>query len=177
MKIIDDLIEREGGYSDHAADKGGPTMYGITEKVARSLGYAGDMKNLPRAFAVAVYEDEYINKPGFGRVLAVSPAIAEEMIDTGVNMGVSHPGAWLQRVLNVMNNQGKLYPPLSVDGKIGNVTISALQIVLKHRGKDGETVILRALNCLQGARYLDITENRGANAAFFFGWMLNRVKI
>jgi hypothetical protein len=38
-------------------------------------------------------------------------------------------------------------------------------------------VILRALNCLQGARYFDITETRAANEEFFFGWMLNRVEI
>ncbi|QYF95591.1 hypothetical protein KY495_10815 [Massilia sp. PAMC28688] len=177
MKIIDDLIAREGEYSAHPADRGGPTRWGITEAVARQRGYAGDMRALPREFAAAVYTHDYINKPGFGLVLAVSQIIGEEMIDTGVNMGVSLPGAWLQRILNAMNQEARLFPDLVVDGAIGPATISALRSVLAKRGYSGEVVIARALNCLQGARYLEITEKRAANEAFFYGWMLNRVGI
>ena len=46
--LIDGLIEREGGYVNHPADKGGPTCFGITEAVARAHGYAGAMRSLPR---------------------------------------------------------------------------------------------------------------------------------
>ena len=35
--LINDLIEREGGYVNHPADKGGPTCFGITEAVARRM--------------------------------------------------------------------------------------------------------------------------------------------
>ena len=35
-ELIDELIEREGGYANHPADKGGPTRFGITEAVARA---------------------------------------------------------------------------------------------------------------------------------------------
>ena len=35
-QLIDDVIAREGGYSDHPADRGGPTRWGITERVARA---------------------------------------------------------------------------------------------------------------------------------------------
>ena len=42
-RLIDALIEREGGYVDHPADKGGPTCFGITEAVARAHGYRGAM--------------------------------------------------------------------------------------------------------------------------------------
>jgi lysozyme family protein len=41
--LIDALIDREGGYVNHPADRGGPTRYGITEAVARAHGYAGAM--------------------------------------------------------------------------------------------------------------------------------------
>lgn len=174
-KLIAALIEREGEYSNHPSDTGGATRWGITEKVARAHGYAGDMRALPQAFAVEVYTNTYINAPGFGKVLAVSEMIGDEMIDTGVNMGTGHPGPWLQRILNVMNQRGKLFPDLTVDGAIGPATISALRIVLAMRGKDGEKIIARALNCLQGSRYLEITENREANEDFYSGWMLHRV--
>ena len=46
-ELIDDVIEREGGYVNHPADRGGPTNWGITEAVARRQGYVGDMRALP----------------------------------------------------------------------------------------------------------------------------------
>lgn len=177
LDIIDALIEREGDFSDNPADKGGATRWGITEAVARKSGYAGDMRALPRGFAVAVYTKQYINGPGFNKVHALSAAIGEEIIDTGVNMGISVPGPWLQRILNAMNQQARTFPDLVVDGDIGPATLAALRSVLEQRGADGERVIVRALNCLQGVRYLELTEKRAANEAFFFGWMLNRVEV
>ena len=36
-ELIDELIEREGGYVSHPADKGGPTCFGITEAARRYL--------------------------------------------------------------------------------------------------------------------------------------------
>jgi lysozyme family protein len=177
MKIIDDLIAREGGYTNHSADLGGPTSYGITEAVARANGYTGLMRDFKRDMAVAIYTRQYINEPGFNKVLAVSQTVGEEMIDTGVNMGVSLPGPWLQRILNALNQQGRTFPDLVVDGALGPATIAALRSVIEQRGYAGEVAIARALNCLQGARYLDITEKRPANEAFFFGWLTNRVGI
>lgn len=174
-KIIDGIIDREGEYSDHPNDKGGPTRWGITEKVARSKGYAGDMRTLPRSFAAAIYAYNYIEAPGFGKVLAVSSRIAEEMIDTGVNMGVSVPGTWLQRILNALNRQGKDYPDIKVNGQIGPATIAALRGLIAKRGLQGEAAVVIALQCQQGVRYLDITEARQQNEDFYFGWLINRV--
>lgn len=176
-QLIDGLIGREGKYSNHPSDTGGETMWGITIAVARANGYTGPMRDMPRATAAAIYRNEYFVKPGFDQVYALSQPIAEELFDTGVNMGVSVPGPWLQRILNVLNNHGKDYAQLTVDGKIGPGTAVALRSFLNRRGAAGEKVILRALNCQQGARYLDITEKREANEDFYFGWLLNRVEI
>ncbi|MEO6224401.1 MAG: glycosyl hydrolase 108 family protein, partial [Sphingomicrobium sp.] len=52
--IIGRLIDREGGYVNNPADKGGPTIFGITEAVARAQGYAGPMRTMPRAEAEAI---------------------------------------------------------------------------------------------------------------------------
>jgi hypothetical protein len=48
---------------------------------------------------------------------------------------------------------------------------------LKARGSQGEVVLLRMLNALQGARYIEITEERVQNEDFIYGWFLNRVVI
>lgn len=176
-QMIDDLIGREGRYSFNINDAGGETMWGITAETARRNGYMGAMSMMPRATAATIYRNEYLVKPGFDLVLAVSPRIAEEMFDTGVNQGSGLPGAWLQRILNALNRQGRDYPDIGVDGRIGPATIAALRACLDRRGVDGETAILRALNCQQGVRYLDITEARPQNEDFYFGWLLNRVEI
>ena len=49
------LLGHEGNYSDHPADPGGKTRYGITEAVARDVGYRGDMRDLPLDLAKRVY--------------------------------------------------------------------------------------------------------------------------
>ena len=53
-RLIDEVISLEGGYSDHPADRGGPTRWGVTEAVARAHGYAGSMRHFPRAQAAAI---------------------------------------------------------------------------------------------------------------------------
>lgn len=176
-QMIDDLIGKEGRYSFHPNDTGGETMWGVTAAVARANGYVGAMINMPRAMAGNIYRAEYFVKPGFDKVYGVSQAIAEEMFDTGVNMGVSIPGPWLQRILNVLNREQADYADIAVDGKIGPGTIAALRAYLNKRGQEGEKVILRLLNCLQGVRYIEITEKRAANEAFTHGWALNRLEI
>ena len=84
-------------------------------------------------------------------------------------------GEFIQRLLNVMNNQGAYYPEVMVDGDMGPGTVSALLAYLKKRPKDGELVMVRGLNCLQGAFYITLAERRQKDEAFIFGWFLNRI--
>lgn len=174
--IIDATIGKEGGYVDHPDDRGGPTRWGITEKVARANGYTGDMRMLPRETAILIYRNEYFIKPGFARVATVSEAIAEELFDTGVNMGTDYPRRWLQQWLNALNRGGTDYADIAEDGAIGGGTIAALKSFIAVRGKTGgESVMLKALNGSQTARYLDLARNRVQNESFVFGWLANRI--
>ena len=52
--LVERVIDREGGYVNNAADKGGPTNFGITEAVARAQGYRGSMRSLRREEAVDI---------------------------------------------------------------------------------------------------------------------------
>lgn len=176
-EIFNAILNREGGYVNHPADRGGPTNWGVTEKVARAHGYNGDMRNMARQQALAIYEADYWYGPRFDQVAAVSPAIAAELCDTGINMGPSVPSKWFQRWLTAMNDGGRLYPDLIADGNIGPRTITALRQYLAARGAEAERVLLRALNCSQGARYLELAEQRPANEAFLYGWVRERVQL
>lgn len=174
-ELIDALIEREGGFANHPADRGGRTKYGITEAVARAQGYRGAMRNLPRDEAATIYKRLYWLRPRFDQVAKRSAKIAAELFDTGVNMGPAVAATFLQRALSALNRERKDYPDLVPDGKIGPATLAALDAFLKIRRPGGEAVLLRALDALQGERYLRLAERRPANEAFLYGWLANRL--
>ncbi|MEJ7927842.1 glycosyl hydrolase 108 family protein [Sphingobium sp. AN641] len=174
-ELIDDVIVREGGYSDHPADRGGPTNWGITQAVARANGYAGAMRALPRATAANIYRRLYWERPGYAFVAETSWTIAAELFDTGVNMGVATATGMLQRALNALNRNQKDYPDLIVDRALGGKTLSALAAFMALRGKAGETVLLKAIEAMQGERYIALAEQRPANEAFLYGWLANRI--
>jgi len=173
--LIDELIGREGGYVDHPADRGGPTRWGITQQVALAYGYAGDMHELPRETAEAIYRERYWSGPGFAQVAARAPAIANELLDTGVNMGPGTATRFLQRALNVLNRRASAYPDIAVDGALGRMTLLALDMLLERRGADGERVLLGMLNAQQSVRYIELAERDPTQEEFQFGWQLQRV--
>ena len=174
-ELIDELIDREGGFVDHPADRGGPTCWGITQAVARGDGWAEPVRRLPRARAAAIYRRLYWLKPGLDLVASAAPAVAAELFDTGVNMGPAVAAAFLQRALNALNRRASDYPDVVLDGCIGPATMAALAGFLKHRGASGEGVLLKAVEALQGERYVALAERRPADEAFLYGWLANRI--
>ena len=173
--LLDELIDREGGYVDHPADRGGPTKWVVTQAIARQHGYSGNMRAFPRAMAEEVYTQLYWQRPGFDRVATIAPTIAAELFDTGVNMGPGIALGFLQRALNALNRNGQDYPDINVDRQFGPITLGALQRFIDVRGDRGEAVLLKAIEALQGERYIALTESRPANEAFLYGWIANRI--
>lgn len=173
--LIDKVIAREGDFSDHPADRGGPTRWGVTEAVARAHSYTGNMRHFPREEAVTIYKRKYWLRPGFDRIAKHAPAIASELFDTGINMGTRTATGFLQRALNALNRNGRDFKDVAVDRVIGGETLAALAAFLGRRGAKGETVLLRAIEALQGSRYIELAEKRPANQAFLYGWLANRI--
>jgi lysozyme family protein len=172
--LIDAVIDREGDYANHPADRGGPTRWGITEAVARADGYAGAMRSLPRERAAAIYRRLYWQRPRLDTVATRAPMLAAELFDTGVNMGPAVAAGFLQRALNALNRGASDYPDLALDGRIGAATLAALDAFLRQR-RGGERVLVKAVEALQGERYLTLAERRPANEAFLYGWLANRI--
>jgi lysozyme family protein len=133
------------------------------------------MRELPRADAAAIYRRLYWLRPGFDKVALRAPRIAAELFDTGVNMGTATAAGFLQRALNALNRGAADYPDLVSDGRIGPRTLAALDGFLAARGRAGERVLLKAIEALQGERYLRLAEGRPANEAFLYGWLANRI--
>lgn len=174
-ELIDQLIVREGGYSHHPADRGGATRWGITEAVARRHGYAEDMRVLPRSDAAEIYKKMYWISPRFDAVAQRAPVLAAELFDTGVNMGTGTATAFLQRALNALNRETRDYADLVVDRRIGQATLAALDAFLERRGGEAETVLVKAVEALQGAHYISLAEARPSQEAFLFGWLSHRI--
>jgi lysozyme family protein len=174
--LIDELIKREGGYSNNPNDSGGPTNFGVTQHQARAYGYNGDMQSLPRSKAAEIYKSIYWSDPHFDQVAARFPQVGEELFDTGVNMGPQRAAKMLQRALNVLNRGTLEYPNLGVDGALGKMTMYALDhFKAKRGGAASEAVLLRLLNAQQAVRYMEIAEANPTQEEFMYGWVLNRV--
>lgn len=112
-QCIEKLLKHEGDFSDHPDDPGGATRYGITERVARTIGYRGDMRDFPLDLAKRIYREEYWNAVKADQL----PADVRYIVfDAAVNSGVRQASLWLQRSCNA-----------GLDGIIGPKTIAAAQ--------------------------------------------------
>ncbi len=169
---LNEILRLEGGYVNDPSDSGGETNFGITERVARAHGYAGAMRDLPREVAFDIYSTKYWDSVRGDQLVELSEPVAEEVVDTSVNMGPGRAGKFLQRSLNVLNREAQLYADLTVDGDIGPATLRALGGYLATRDADA---LVRALNCLQGAFYIELAERREKDERFVYGWLKNRV--
>lgn len=169
-KVIDDIIAVEGDYVNHPLDRGGATRFGITEATARQFGYTEAMQDLPRELAVRIYRERYYFDPKIDKVVAISPAIGFKIMDFGVNSGPANAIKVLQQAISALSSN------VTVDGNIGPQTLGGLIAYLKSRSNGGsEAILLKAINCLQGAFYVDIVKSRPASKAFINGWFAKRI--
>lgn len=171
------VVGIEGGYVNDPKDSGGATRYGITERVARAYGYQGQMEMMPLSIAKSIYRERYWDKLLLENVAAVAGGrVADELFDTAVNQGTAAAATYLQRALNALNQEAALYADIPVDGDLGRLTVESLRSYMRRRGNEGATVLLRALNALQGEFYIRLAEGKKTQERFVYGWLLNRVQ-
>ncbi|MFV0357741.1 MAG: glycosyl hydrolase 108 family protein [Bacteroides thetaiotaomicron] len=162
----------EGGYVNHPNDPGGETNYGITKNVAMANGYYGPMRDLPRDYAWSIYYDQYVKNPGYEVLLAHSPAVVEELVDTGVNTGVSRSSTWFQKALNSLNRGGKDYPMVTVDGKVGKQAVAAYAALERKRGRvKACEMVIKLVDAQQAAHYMSLSKL----SDFTPGWVDHRI--
>jgi lysozyme family protein len=165
-------VEGDGGGKANIDDAGGATRWGITEATARAHGYTGLMSKLPLDVAKSIYRTIWDGN-SLDSVDALSVPIAQFIFDTSVLGG---PAVfWLQRSLNVLNQNQADYFDVPVTGHLAAQTSGALSLYLHKRGKLGEIVLLRMLNSFRGVYLIEDAEKRSADERFEFGWISNRI--
>lgn len=106
-RAYDLLIENEGGYSNHPADNGGETRFGISK--ARYPNE--DIKNLTRERAKFLTKRDFWDTYRLGEL---PWAIATTMLDCVFQHNPKNPITWLQRAIGA-----------TADGILGSKTIAA----------------------------------------------------
>jgi lysozyme family protein len=112
-QAFDRLMGHEGSYSNNPMDPGGETMWGITQRVARTNGYTGDMRSLTREKAKEIAKAAYWTPC---RADDMPDVFKFDVFDGAYNSGVSQSIKWLQRAVGATD-----------DGQIGPATIAAAQ--------------------------------------------------
>ena len=176
VAVVGGVVAIEGGYVNDPNDRGGETNHGITVAVAREHGYTGAMQSMPKGMAQQIYVETYIVRPGFDRVLAMSPAVGTKLVDAGVNAGPGRSTLWFQQSLNDLSRAGRDYSEINVDGAIGSRTLDAYRALEKKRGKvKACELMLKMLDGYQTAHYARLAQG-AANASFIVGWLDARVQ-
>jgi len=171
-------MEHEGLYSSNKYDFGGETYRGISRKYhpewegwatfdkQRSNINHGELDHLVRSF----YKEHYWDP----NLLSSFPQdVANEMFDTGVNLGRRTAAKFLQQALSYLNKNEQLFPDLVDDGIVGPKTIKALNII--HNRKETK-LLLKIMNVLQGYHYLSYMKKSPTQEVFARGWF-KRVEI
>jgi lysozyme family protein len=153
--IIQRIIEREGGYVDHPADKGGPTRWGITmTTLSRYHDYLvtpSDVKALSREEATLIYLNLYVMRPGFENIN--DEKLRALVVDCGVLHGPGTVTKWLQSIVEQ-----------PVDGIFGVKTAEAVNSEHSHS--------LYLMLCAKRFRFFgEIITKDPTQAVFAHGWM------
>lgn len=177
----DKLLKNEGGYSNDSNDRGGETYKGVARKHHPNWGGWNiidkakfesnfpfnlddneELDMLTRQFYKINFWDKFIGDQ------IQNQAIADEMFDTGVNMGISKSIQFLQIGLNCLNRNSEDYPDVDEDGKMGPVTLGILNNYINNYQID---YLYKVLNILQGFRYITIMKDNKSQEKYARGWL------
>lgn len=163
-KAIGHILKWEGGYSNHSADPGGETKYGVTDildgKVDGMIDLNGDkigdvsVKGLTVEQAKEIYRDKFWNKMQ-GDFINSQP-LANLIFDGFVNMG-RNGIKLLQREIGVV-----------ADGELGPKTLAVLN-------QSAPSVVFEGLKDARVKFYNSLVVRKPELKVFLNGW-LNRVK-
>lgn len=169
------VLHHEGGWTDNPDDPGGATNFGISLRYLQARGDmdgdglpdgdldgdgdvdVDDIRAATMAAATKLYRTGFWLPNSLDRVK--SSLVATKIFDMAVNMGSSQAWKLVQRSCN------KLGSDLTVDGKVGGFTISAVN---SYHRTDYELV--NVIRERQANFYETIIERKPPLATFRLGW-------
>ena len=173
-------MKHEGGYSNDPDDWGGETYRGISRRFhpdwpgwviidaakmrdANIAKLNGEIDSYVRSF----YRTNYWNAFAGDDVQHLSLALAIELLDTAINLGVLRAVTFLQVGLNLLNRNQVIYQDLVEDGQIGPNTLHALEVLLSL---ENVSTLLKILNVLQGSHYINFMRKSQKQEKYARGW-------
>lgn len=156
QQLITEVLKREGWdkFTDHPADRGGPTKWGITQRAwsdyIRQEVTAHDIRLITEDEARGFYFEVYIFTPGFHAIWDEN--LRSLVVDCAVNHGPYRACRWLQLAAGV-----------KADGKYGPRTDAAVN------GSDPVVLSLRIVS-RRIKLYGRIVSKDHSQAVFSAGW-------
>lgn len=173
----------EGVYSNDPNDFGGETYKGISRNYhplwegwvfIDSKKIYPDFINILKSIDIEpyvkiFYQEEFWDKLGLDNI--IYQEVADELFDTGVNMGWEKAAKFFQKSINLLNRNETLYSDIPVDGMLGRMSLNAFNSLPK---KD-ISILLKMLNVMQGSHYISQMKKNQEQEDYARGWF-NRVE-
>ncbi|WP_207479590.1 glycoside hydrolase family 108 protein [Arenibaculum pallidiluteum] len=126
--IITEILRHEGWprFTNHPADRGGPTKGGITLETLRRWRaprsvIARDVEALDEVEVRAIYQARYVEEPGYAGI--IDDRLRALVVDCAVLFGTDDASPWLQQAANAYG------AGLKVDGQVGPKTLAAVNCI------------------------------------------------
>jgi lysozyme family protein len=183
----------EGVWDNNPNDSGGETCFGISRNNFPQWGGWAIVDHMATiyvkgtpGFIKAAESDSHLAaqvrtwyKENFWDIFDLgkvpNQSLATEIFDQAVNVGVSQTTKFIQRSYNSLNHDYKFGADLLVDGKCGPQTKAA--VVTLGNNEEYCDVFRKALDCLQGAFYVELGLKDNSYRTFTKGWLRNRIGI
>jgi lysozyme family protein len=160
-------LGNEGGYTNHPADPGGATNFGIIQReldrwngAHPELAFPGSVKDLSLEQAKAIYRMNYWRWDGIA-----DAALAVKLFDIGVNCGTGTSVKLLQKAIDTLVD-----PPIPVDGQLGPATLGAANA-------QPPGALMQALCQAQAQYYQAIVDRNPSQSVFLKGWLTRAARV
>ena len=159
------ILEREGGFIDHPADRGGPTKFGITQD---TLGLwrgkpvsVQDVAEMQAPEAIAIYLARYVDPI---KRLEFMPEVFALVLDISVMSGPSTAVRLLQTTVNKLKEAANTSNPIAVDGIVGPETVMAVVKLAPSR-------VVQAMVKNRLIALVRIVQRDSSQLVFLEGWL------
>lgn len=157
LRALGHVISEERGFVDAEGDRGGRTIFGISER-SHPEAWTDGTPSLERA--ADIYWSDYWTEAGCDQLS--SPAVQDELFNTAVLMG---PGAAVRKLQQAVNLFQPDVEDIAVDGRFGPETREAV------KGFRDPEALAGYMNVLQGCAILEIVERDPSQRRFLRGWL------